>query len=85
MVCAAAVLSARRGIDIVASLTRATISCGALAAIFFDLGVLALDDDFNGFLAGEDVAHDGLLALKALVDPLPVYALRRRALYIVVS
>ena len=84
MVCAAAVLSARRGIDIVPPLTRATISCG-LAAVFFDIGVLALDDDFDGFLAGEDVADDGLLALKALVDALPVYALRRRALYVVVS
>ena len=40
----------------------------ALTAIFFNISVLALDDDLDGFLAAEDVADDGLLALQALVD-----------------
>ena len=45
-----------------------------LFAILLNIGVLALDNDFDGLFAAEDVADDGLLALEALVDALTAYA-----------
>ena len=33
-------------------------------AIFLNIGVLAVDDDLDSFLAAMDVADDGFLALK---------------------
>ena len=38
------------------------------AAVFFDVGVLALDDDLHGLVAAEHVTHHSLLALKAFID-----------------
>ena len=35
-----------------------------LFAILLNIGVLALDNDFDGLFAAEDVADDGLLALE---------------------
>ena len=55
-------------------LRPATICCGALFAVLLNIGVLALDNDFDGLFAAEDVADDGLLALEALVDALQAYA-----------
>ena len=45
-------------------LRPATICCGALFTILLNIGVLALDNDFDGLFAAEDVADDGLLALE---------------------
>ena len=57
MVCAAA------GIDVVAG-TEPGHYMWCSTAIFLNIGVLAVDDDLDSFLAAKDVADDGFLALK---------------------